>query len=95
MKTKIVIKGPFPTSARERVLLIGNFTRQVCEQADKDPAEGIMMLLTAACHLHTSYLPEFNSNDERIKSICEVLGNALAAADGFFPLPKKGAHNDN
>lgn len=69
---------------QNRILAIEAATKAICQQAGLDPADGTMMLLTAAVHLATKH------SDKPIKDIAPVLagclGDAIVAADDFFTL---------
>ncbi|MDQ0135730.1 hypothetical protein J2T08_003651 [Neorhizobium galegae] len=79
---KITINGKVSADPRERVLAIEAVTRSICEVTGQDPAEGIMMLLTAAAHLFSVHSGKPSS--EGIMSLANSLGCATIAADGFF-----------
>lgn len=80
---KVEIIGTLPDDPRAAILAIEAATRQVCEATGKDPVEGIMMLLTAAAHLHTQYK---KPGTDTLMSLAYSLGFAVTAADGFFQL---------
>jgi hypothetical protein len=83
---EIIIKGKRPSDPRDRVLAIEAATKAICQEVGEDPADGVMMLLTAAVHLSTVY------SDKPIKDIALVmadsLGHAIVAADDFFKLKR-------
>jgi len=81
---KISIDGQISADPKERVLAIEAVTRAICEKTGQDPAEGIMMLLTAAAHMTNTYSkqPIAQSADH----LATALGHAIVAADGFFTL---------
>jgi len=81
---QIEIKGKISADPRDRVLAIEAVTKAICQETDQDPAEGIMMLLTAAVHLSNTYsrLPI----SKAAPVLAESLGHAIVAADGFFKL---------
>lgn len=81
---EIIIKGKVPSDPRSRVLAIEAATRAICDRAGTDPADGIMMLLTAAAHLQSQYSKR--PVNETITVLAECLGCAIVAADGFFTL---------
>lgn len=81
---QIEIKGKVPADPRDRVLAIEAVTKAICQQTGQDPAEGVMMLLIAAAHLTAVYSGK--SADQNIMTLAGCLGNATAAADGFFKL---------
>lgn len=80
---EIQIKGEVG-DPRQRVLAIEAVTRSICEEAGTDPADGIMMLLTAAVHLQSQYSPLPMA--ENIQTLARCLGSATVAAEGFFSL---------
>ena len=81
---KIIIDGKVSHDPKDRVLAIEAVTRSICESVGQDPADGTMMLLTAAVHLAMQY------SDRTIQDIApvlaECLGDAIIAADDFFTL---------
>ena len=78
---------------RKAILEIETKVREVCEEAGADPAEGTMLLLTAAAHMTMTYSrkpPEVWS-----RGLAEALGYAMVAAHDFFTLSEtKGPIND-
>lgn len=82
---KIEITGKALNDPRERVLAIEAVARSICEQAGTDPADGIMMLLTAAVHLQSQYSKSADVQ-KNIMVLAGCLGDATVAADGFFKL---------
>jgi hypothetical protein len=81
---EIIVKGKVPLDPRQRVLAIEAATRAICEQGGTDPADGIMMLLTAAVHLQSQYSKRPIA--ETINVLAGCLGAATVAAEGFFTL---------
>lgn len=81
---QIEIKGNVSADPRDRVLAIEAVTKAICQQTGQDPAEGVMMLLTAAAHLTAIYSGK--SSDQNIMTLAKCLGNATVAADDFFKL---------
>lgn len=83
---EIIINGKVDADPRSRVLALEAVTQSICERLDMDPAEGTMMLLTAAVHIAMKH------SDKPIKDIgpllASALGDAIVAADGFFTLRK-------
>lgn len=69
---------------RNRILAIEAATKAICEQAGEDPAEGTIMLLTAAVHVAMKH------SGKPIKDtalhMANALGFAIVAADDFFKL---------
>lgn len=82
--TEIIIKGTLPTDPRQRVLLIEAALKSICTSANQDPADGIMVLLTAAAHLSAQHTK--NDVNSTMRLLAECLGNAIVAADDFFKL---------
>lgn len=68
---------------RTRVLAIEAATRSICEHAGTDPADAVMMLLTAAVHI-SRQMQKPGSNIE--VTVAHALGAAIVAADDFFTL---------
>lgn len=85
---KIEIKGKIPADPRDRVLAIEAVTKSICQHTGQDPAEGIMMLLTAAAHIFATHSNK--SASEGIMSLAHSLGCATVAADDFFKLAAVG-----
>lgn len=81
---EIIITGKITLDPRDRVLALEATTRAICEEVGLDPAEGTMMLLTAAVHMAITY------SAKPIRDIAPVLADALGcaivAADDFFTL---------
>lgn len=86
---QIEIKGKLPGDPQGRVLAIEAAAKAICQQAGTDPADAIMMLLTAAAHLFTVYSGKPSS--ENIMSLAHSLGCATVAADDFFKLKAANA----
>lgn len=87
---EITIKdGGDLASPKNRVLAIEAATKAICDQAGEDPADGVMMLLTAAVHIATKH------SDKPIRDVAlhmaNALGNAIIAADDFFKLREAAA----
>lgn len=76
----------FISEPRKAVLEIEEKVREICAREGTDPAEGIMLLLTAACHMTNTY------SREPVKGwapvLAESLGHAIVAADDYFTLRK-------
>lgn len=89
---KIEITGKISEDPRDRVLAIEAVTRSICEKTGQDPAEGVMMLLTAAVHLSSTYSKQ--STDQVMLTLAGCLGHAIVAADGFFTLRPVSAIRD-
>lgn len=72
---------------RDRVLAVEAAVRAICEQTGGDPAEGTMMLLTAAAHLAMIYADK--PMDDLQEPLATALGNAMVAANYYFSIPNK------
>ena len=81
---QIEINGKPPVDVKNAVLVIEGVTRSLCQSTGRDPAEGIMLLLTAAAHMGDVYMA--GSVKEKQTTIASALGSAIVAADGFFKL---------
>jgi hypothetical protein len=81
---KITIDGKVSSDPKDRILALEAVTRSICEMTGQDPAEGVMMLLTAAVHLTNTYSKRPIS--ETAPAMATALGSAIVAADGFFTL---------
>lgn len=63
--------------ARCRVRVIGAVTKMICEELGEDPAEGTMMLLTAAAMI---VLEQAIDRREAPDILADALGNAIIVA---------------
>lgn len=81
---EIIINGKISADPKTRVLAIAAVTRSICEETGQDPADGIMMLMTAAAHLFATYSGK--SSSDGILDLAHSLGCATVAADDFFKL---------
>jgi hypothetical protein len=79
---EVTVKGTVPLNPRARVLAMEAAAEAICREIDEDPAEGAMMLLTAAVHVAMRHARD-PSDIENI--MADALGNAIIAARGFFP----------
>lgn len=78
---------------RSCILTIEAVTREICQKTGRDPAEGVMMLLTAAVHMTNTY--SGGSVKDQVTTLASALGSATVAADEFFKLrgvPKTSAN---
>lgn len=78
---KVTIKGIVSNDPKTAIQSIEAVTRSICQAQGKDPAEGVMMLLTAAAHIHSIYQ---KPGTDTLLSLAAALGHATVAADGFF-----------
>ncbi|WP_269581870.1 hypothetical protein [Roseibium sp. Sym1] len=76
----------FISDPHKAVLDIEEKVREICEREGTDPAEGTMLLLTAACHMADTYSRK--PVKEWAPVLAESLGHAIVAADEFFSLRK-------
>lgn len=71
-----------------RILAVEAAAKAICEQSGQDPADAVMMLLTAAVHIATKH------SDKPVRDVSMAVGNslghAIVAADDFFKLRKVG-----
>lgn len=81
---QIEIKGRVPKDPQTRVLAVEAAAKAICQKAGTDPADAVMMLMTAACHLYTVYSGRPSSDG--IVHLASTLGYATVAADDFFKL---------
>lgn len=81
---KITIAGKVSSDPKDRILAIEAVTRSICQRTGQDPAEGVMMLLTAAAHLTDVYSKRPIA--DTAEHLATALGHAIVAADGFFKL---------
>lgn len=69
---------------KSRILAVEAATKAICREAGEDPADGVMMLLTAAVHIATRH------SDKPVRdvalSMATALGSAIVAADDLFKL---------
>lgn len=89
---KVTTEVRISTDPASCVLAVEASVRAICEATGKDPAEGVMMLLTAAAHMSAQYSDPGSSVNQRLAVLAEALGAATVAAEGFFKLRK--ASND-
>ncbi len=77
------------------ILAIEAVTREICRNTGRDPAEGTMMLLTAAVHMMNTYAG--SPIKDQVTALGTALGSAIVAADDFFKLRgvPKPADNTN
>lgn len=85
---KITIIGNVGSDPQSRVMAVESAARAVCEKTGQDPAEAVMMLLTAAAHLYLTYSKK--SPKEACTGLSSALGSAIVAADDFFKIRKVG-----
>jgi len=81
---EIIINGKISADPKDRILALEAVTRSICERTGQDPAEGVMMLLTAAVHMSNTYSRKPMS--ETAPALAGALGHAIIAADDFFKL---------
>lgn len=81
---EITIHGKIDADPRTRILALEAVTQSICEKVGMDPAEGTMMLLTAAVHIAMKH-SEKPTRDISL-TLANALGAAIVAADGFFTL---------
>ncbi|HEY0125010.1 MAG TPA: hypothetical protein VGC14_25250 [Rhizobium sp.] len=87
---KVQIIGKAPSDPCSRVLAVEAAAKAICQHAGTDPADAIMMLMTAAAHLFSVHSGKPSS--ENILHLAHSLGCATVAADDFFKLK---AENDS
>jgi hypothetical protein len=80
----IEITGKISEDPRDCILAVEAVTKSICQRTGKDPAEAVMMLLTAAAHLSMTYSGK--SAEDNIAILAGALGSATVAADDFFKL---------
>lgn len=81
---EVIIKGREALDPRQRVLALEAATQAICESVGQDPADGTMMLLTAACHVAMKHSGK--SAKALLDTLAYSLGCATVAADDFFTL---------
>lgn len=91
---KITIEGKLDPDPRSRVLALEAVTQSICEQFDMDPAEGTMMLLTAAVHIAVKHSGGKPINGTSLL-LANALGHAIVAADDFFKLREIHTANES
>lgn len=85
MAIEISINGTAPfTTPQDRVMAVEAATKAICQSVGQDPADGVMMLLTAACHL--SMQATGKPAKDLLETLAYSLGCATVAADDFFSL---------
>lgn len=83
---EVIIRGRTPLTPQERVLAVETAAEAICKQAQQDPADATMALLTAAVHLAHQYMPKPVSAAQLGDLLATSLGAAIVAADDFFQL---------
>lgn len=86
----ITINGKLDADPRSRILALEAVTQSICERFGMDPAEGTMMLLTAAVHIAHKHSDK--STDDISLALATALGSAIVAADEFFKLRPVPSH---
>lgn len=76
---RIKVEGNRPESPQEMVLAMTAFARELT----KHPAEGVMLLLTAAVRVSRRHSPHTTADQN--KGLAETLPWAITACDGFWP----------
>ncbi|MEI9995114.1 MAG: hypothetical protein WDM91_11000 [Rhizomicrobium sp.] len=69
---------------KERVLMLERAVRAICEAAGTDPADGTMMLLTAAVHM--AMVMARKPAKDVLELLASSLGYATVAAEDWFAL---------
>jgi len=87
---QIEVKGKPQVDPRARVLAIEAAAKAICQRVGTDPADAIMMLMTAAAHLYSVHSGKPSS--EGIMHLAKSLGYATVAADDFFKLRAVPSH---
>jgi hypothetical protein len=80
---EITIKAPSLTTARSRVLAIESAAEAICKSMGQDPADGTMILLTAAAHIASRHSDNTSGDIAAVLTVC--LADAIEAAARFFP----------
>lgn len=78
----ITFKGGVPSSPRERVLAVEATAEGLSRSVGEDPADAILTLLVAAVHIAMQHGEE----TDIAAGMMSVIGNAVDAAERFFPL---------
>lgn len=81
------IEWDIPEDPRGRILAIEELIRSMCEQYGWDPAEAIMMLLTAAMHIASVHGGR-PARGMLEAGLLPIVRSAAKASDEFFP-PKR------
>ncbi len=89
---QVDIKGNISSDPKDNILAIEAVTRSLCQRQNADPAEGVMMLLTAAVHMMNTYSPK--PLQEQVTALAEALGHATVSADRFFKLRGVSGNNN-
>ena len=78
----------FSEDPASRIQMIEKVAEAICEAVNQDPADCMMMLLTAAAHIAIRFA---DKPPELVATVlAESLGGAILAAKGFFPPVKTG-----
>lgn len=81
---EVTIKGKVSSDPRDRILALEAVTQSICRRTGHDPAEGVMMLLTAAVHLSMKHSGK--PVNTTAMALAEALGAAIVSADQMFKL---------
>ena len=83
MTHRVTVELDFSEDPPSRVLAIETVAKAICEAVNQDPADCMMMLLTAAAHIAIRFT---DKPPELVATVlAESLGGAILAAKGFFP----------
>jgi len=86
----VTINGRLSPDPKDRILAIEAVMQSICQRFGQDPADGTMMLLTAAVHMASRH--SGRPIQTLAPVLAECLGAAIVAADDFFKL--KAVAND-
>jgi hypothetical protein len=80
---ELVINGDPPETPQEMVLAIEAVTKAITP----GPAQGIMVLVTAAMHVHRACRKPgtFASKEDEVKHFAEMIGHALGCVEDWWP----------
>ncbi len=79
----VTVELKFSEDPPSRILAIETVAKAICVAVGEDPADAIIMLLTAAAHIASKYSdkPPTLIAD----ALADCLGDAILAARDFFP----------
>ena len=89
MNYHATIEVHFSEDPPSRILAIEETAQAICEAVGRDPADCVMMLLTAAAHIAQRHSIEPKKTPG---ALAECLGNAIIAAEAFFPDDQPTTH---
>lgn len=82
---QIEISGDIPHHPKPLTTALAGVAEALCRATDKDPAEAVTLLITAAVKIFDQYDTEGSDLNGRIEVMAQALGAAVLAAEQRFP----------